>query len=158
MRAFKFLMEKDLALLFGVTGSGKTEIFISLIVETLKRGMRTIFLIPEISLTPQMESRLKNYFGDRVAVWHSKLKRAKRERILERIYRGEIYIVAGARSALFIPLKNVGLIIVDEEHDDSYKSMSRPRYHARGYGNIYGYLIGAKLSYQVPPPNGYIIL
>ncbi len=65
-------MEKDLALLFGVTGSGKTEIFISLIVETLKRGMRTIFLIPEISLTPQMESRLKNYFGDRVAVWHSK--------------------------------------------------------------------------------------
>ncbi len=155
--AFKLLMEKDLALLFGVTGSGKTEIFISLIVETLKRGMRTIFLIPEISLTPQMESRLKNYFGDRVAVWHSKLKRAKRERILERIYRGEIYIVAGARSALFIPLKNVGLIIVDEEHDDSYKSMSRPRYHARDMAIYMGNLIGAKviLSSATPTVTSY---
>ena len=76
--------------------------------------------MPEISLTPQMEKRLKSYFGDRVAMWHSKITKRKKESILEGIYSGEVQIVAGARSALFVPFDNLGLIVVDEEHDDSY--------------------------------------
>jgi primosomal protein N' (replication factor Y) len=130
-RAYKQILQKDRSLLFGVTGSGKTEIFISLMADTIKNGKRCIFLMPEISLTPQMKSRLERYFGKRVVIWHSKLTKKQKNKILESIYKGEIDIIAGARSALFTPLKNVGLIIVDEEHDDSYKAMMKPRYHAR---------------------------
>ncbi len=130
-RAYKQILQKDRSLLFGVTGSGKTEIFISLMADTIKNGKRCIFLMPEISLTPQMKSRLERYFGKRVVIWHSKLTKKQKNKILESIYKGKIDIIAGARSALFTPLKNVGLIIVDEEHDDSYKAMMKPRYHAR---------------------------
>ncbi len=87
--------------------------------------------MPEISLTPQMEERLRRYFKDRVAIWHSRLNRKQKRDILDKIHQGEIDIVAGARSALFTPLRDIGLIIVDEEHDDSYKSMMKARYHAR---------------------------
>ncbi len=128
---YEALSKEQVALLFGVTGSGKTELYIHRMAEMLKMGKSTILLMPEIALTPQMERRLKGYFGDRVALWHSKLSKKKKERILTGIDSGDITIVAGARSALFIPIKNLGLIIVDEEHDDSYKAMSRPRYHAR---------------------------
>ena len=130
-RVYKQILQKDRSLLFGVTGSGKTEIFISLMADTIKNGKRCIFLMPEISLTPQMKSRLVRYFGKRVVIWHSKLTKKQKNKILESIYKGEIDIIAGARSALFTPLQNVGLIIVDEEHDDSYKAMMKPRYHAR---------------------------
>ena len=130
-KAYEQLLQKDKALLFGVTGSGKTEIFISLMAKNIEEGKQCIFLMPEISLTPQMQTRLEKYFGKRIVMWHSKLTKKKKEEILEKIHNAEVDIVAGARSALFTPLGNLGLIIVDEEHDDSYKSMMKPRYHAR---------------------------
>ena len=144
-KVYEQLLKKDRALLFGVTGSGKTEIFISLMAKTIEEGKQCIFLMPEISLTPQMENRLKKYFGDRLAMWHSKLTKKKKEEILEKIYENKIDIIAGARSALFTPLDDVGLIIVDEEHDDSYKSMMKPRYHARDMAVYIGAKIGAKV-------------
>ena len=130
-RAYTALREKKNALLFGVTGSGKTELYITRMAEMLAEGKSSILLMPEIALTPQMERRLTRYFGESVALWHSRLRKKKKEEILEGIHEGHIRIVAGARSALFVPLRDLGLIIVDEEHDDSYKAMTRPRYHAR---------------------------
>jgi primosomal protein N' (replication factor Y) len=152
-KAYKAILKKDKALLFGVTGSGKTEIFISLFAKMLEEGKTSIFLMPEISLTPQMEKRLKVYFGDSIAMWHSKLTKKKKESILEGIEDGTIRIVAGARSALFVPLKNLGLIIVDEEHDDSYKAMTRPRYHARDVAVLMGAKLGAKVLLASATPS-----
>ena len=151
--AYQRLLTLDRALLFGVTGSGKTEIFISMMIEMIFEGKSSIFLMPEISLTPQMEKRLKIFFGDRVAMWHSKLSKKKKEQILEQVYRGEISIIAGARSALFVPLENVGLIIVDEEHDDSYKAMTRPRYHARDVAVLMAQKLGAKIILASATPS-----
>ncbi len=147
------LLKKDKSLLFGVTGSGKTEIFISLMAKMIEEGKTSIFLMPEISLTPQMEKRLKVYFGESVAMWHSKLTKKKKESILEGIYSGKIHIVAGARSALFVPLKNLGLIVVDEEHDDSYKAMTRPRYHARDVAVLMGQKLKAKVVLASATPS-----
>jgi len=107
--AYEQLLQKDRALLFGVTGAGKTEIFIALMAKMLEEGKTTIFLMPEISLTPQMEKRLKVYFGDAVAMWHSKITKKKKEQILEGIESGRVRIIAGARSALFTPIRDVGL-------------------------------------------------
>lgn len=152
-KAYDQLLEKDKALLFGVTGSGKTEIFISLMAKMLEEDKSCIFLMPEISLTPQMEKRLKVYFGDTVAMWHSKLTKKKKESILEGIYSGKVRIVAGARSALFVPLKDLGLIIVDEEHDDSYKAMTRPRYHARDVAVLMGQKLSAKVVLASATPS-----
>jgi len=156
-KAFESLLHKDRALLFGVTGSGKTEIFISLIFQMLSEGKTSIFLMPEISLTPQMEKRLKVYFGESVAMWHSKLTKKRKEVILEGIEQGSIRIIAGARSALFVPLSNLGLIVVDEEHDDSYKAMTRPRYHARDVAVLMGQKLGARvlLASATPSPASY---
>lgn len=151
--AYEALMQKDKALLFGVTGSGKTEIFIALMAQMLCEGKPSIFLMPEISLTPQMEKRLRAYFGEQVAMWHSKLTKKKKESILEDIYSGKVRIVAGARSALFVPLKDVGIIIVDEEHDDSYKAMTRPRYHARDVAVLMGSRLGAKVVLASATPS-----
>ena len=111
-KVYNQIQESSKTLLFGVTGSGKTEIFIKLMCQVLDEGKSSIFLMPEISLTPQMEKRLKQYFGDRVAMWHSKLTKKRKETILNGIASGEISIIAGARSALFVPLSNVGLIVV----------------------------------------------
>jgi len=152
-KAYDQLLNKDKALLFGVTGSGKTEIFISLIIKMMEEGKTSIFLMPEISLTPQMEKRLKVYFGDSVAMWHSKLTKKKKVSILEGIEEGSIRIIAGARSALFVPLFNLGLIIVDEEHDDSYKAMTRPRYHARDVAVLMGQKLGAKVVLASATPS-----
>ncbi len=152
-QAYDQLSHIDRALLFGVTGAGKTEIFISLMAKILHEGKTSIFLMPEISLTPQMEKRLQRYFGDRVAMWHSKLTKKQKENILEGIYSGRIVIVAGARSALFVPLQNLGLIVVDEEHDDSYKSMTRPRYHARDVAVLMGQKLGAKVVLASATPS-----
>ncbi|MEA3491543.1 MAG: primosomal protein N' [Campylobacterota bacterium] len=152
-RVYDAILQKERVLLFGVTGSGKTEIFISLMTQMLREGRSSIFLMPEISLTPQMEKRLKVYFGDHVAMWHSKLTKRKKEQILEGIDSGEIRIIAGARSALFTPLRDLGLIVVDEEHDDSYKAMTRPRYHARDVALLMGQKMGAKVLLASATPS-----
>jgi len=152
-KAYESLLKKERALLFGVTGSGKTEIFITLMAQMLDAGKTAIFLMPEISLTPQMEKRLKVYFGDTVAMWHSKLTPKRKEHILQAIEEGRVKIIAGARSALFTPLKNLGLIIVDEEHDDSYKAQTRPRYHARDVAVLMGQKMGAKVVLASATPS-----
>ncbi|MCB4752525.1 MAG: primosomal protein N', partial [Sulfurovum sp.] len=131
----------------------KTEIFIALMIQMLQQGKTSIFLMPEISLTPQMEKRLKVYFGDMVAMWHSKIAKKKKEQILEAIEEGKIRIVAGARSVLFTPMRNLGLIIVDEEHDDSYKSHTRPRYHARDVAVLMGQKMKAKVLLASATPS-----
>jgi len=122
-------------------------------IKTIKEGKRCIFLMPEISLTPQMQRRLEKYFGKRVVMWHSKLTKKQKNKILDSIYKGEVDIVAGARSALFTPLEEVGLIIVDEEHDDSYKSMMKPRYHARDMAVYIAHKIKAKLILASATPS-----
>jgi len=152
-KAYEQILQKDKSLLFGVTGSGKTEIFISLMIEMLRQRKSSVFLMPEISLTPQMEKRLKAYFGDAVAMWHSKVTKKKKREILEGIENGEVRIIAGARSALFVPLRDLGLIIVDEEHDDSYKAMTRPRYHARDVAVLMGQKLGAKVLLASATPS-----
>ncbi len=119
-------------LLHGVTGSGKTEIFIESIKTVMGMGKSSIVLIPEISLTPQIAGRFRDVFGEGIALWHSQLTKAQRAKTWDSINKGESKIVIGARSAIFSPIKNLGLIIVDEEHDASYKQESpSPRYHAR---------------------------
>ena len=151
--AYEQLLKKERALLFGVTGAGKTEIFIALMAKMLEEGKSSVFLMPEISLSPQMEKRLKVYFGDAVAMWHSKITKKKKAQILEGIEEGRIRIIAGARSALFTPLPDLGLIIVDEEHDDSYKAMTRPRYHARDVAVLMGQKLGAKVLLASATPS-----
>ena len=129
--AFKFYLEKKQFLLFANTGSGKTEIYIKAIEKVLNEKANAILLMPEISLTPQMQNRLEKVFGNSVAIWHSKVSKKRKEQVLDDIYSGDIKVVAGARSALFLPFKNLKLIVVDEEHDESYKSDSKPRYNAK---------------------------
>ncbi len=119
------------ALLFGVTGSGKTQVFIELIKSVLKDNKQVIMLVPEISLTPQMLRKFTGYFGNDVAVIHSGLSLGERLDEYKRIKKGEAKIVIGTRSSVFAPLKNLGLIIMDEEGEHSYKSDMTPRYHAR---------------------------
>jgi len=152
-KAYEAILQKEKSLLFGVTGSGKTEIFITLMIRMLQEGKTSIFLMPEISLTPQMEKRLKIYFGDTLAMWHSKISKKKKEQILSGIEEGRIRIIAGARSALFVPLNDLGLIIVDEEHDDSYKAMTRPRYHARDVAVLMGQKLGSKVLLASATPS-----
>jgi primosomal protein N' (replication factor Y) len=143
--AFSFLNLHEYSLLFGDTGSGKSEIYISLICQILSEEKSALYLLPEIGLTPQLESKLRTFFGDLVAIWHSKLSKKRRENILKEINEGKIRIVLGARSALFLPLYDIGLIIVDEEHDESYKSNNAPRYNARDLSLVMGKRIGAKV-------------
>lgn len=121
----------DCALLFGVTGSGKTSVFARLIDKTLSLGRNVIMLIPEISLTPQTVSRFEGLFGSLVSVIHSGLSLTERQNEYKRIKSGESKIVVGTRSAVFAPLDNIGLIVMDEEGEATYKSESSPRYNAR---------------------------
>ena len=119
-------------LLFGVTGSGKTEVYMQIIEKVLKKGKTAIILVTEISLTPQMVEQFSNRFGNQIAALHSALSEGEKYDEWRRIARGEANIVIGARSAIFAPLKNIGIIIMDEEHSDSYKQGDKnPRYHAR---------------------------
>lgn len=129
--AFDFLNNKKQALLFANTGSGKTEIYIKVIEQHIKQGKQAVLLMPEISLTPQMQKRLEKVFGTSIAIWHSKITKKKKETILQGLQEGSIKLIAGARSALFLPYSNLGVIIVDEEHDESYKSDSKPRLHTK---------------------------
>lgn len=123
--------EERVFLLQGVTGSGKTEVYLRAIQEALKNGRTALMLVPEISLTPQIVSRVRARFGRRVAVLHSGLSNGERYDEWRRIRRGEAQVVVGARSAVFAPLENIGIIIMDEEHESSYKQDDVPRYHAR---------------------------
>lgn len=126
-------------LLHGVTGSGKTEVYMELIEDALKRGKSSIVLVPEISLTPQMVERFQKRFGDNIAALHSALSDGEKYDEWRRIFRGEASIVIGARSAIFAPLKNIGMIIIDEEHSESYKqSDTNPRYNAKDIALIRG--------------------
>ncbi len=119
-------------LLHGVTSSGKTEIYIEIVRQTLESGRSVILLLPEIALTPQIAGRFRAVFGDTLALWHSKLPHATRAWTWKKICAGEFRVVIGARSAIFVPLKNLGLVVVDEEQEHSYKQDSNnPRYHAR---------------------------
>ena len=118
-------------LIYGVTGSGKTEIYLQLIDRVIKNGKDAIVLVPEISLTPQMVNRFLARFGNIIAVLHSKLSIGERYDEWQKIAKGEAKIVIGARSAIFAPVKNLGIIIIDEEHDMSYKADSTPRYNAK---------------------------
>ena len=130
------------ALLYGITGSGKTSVFIRVIDSVLKLGKTAVMLVPEISLTPQMVAKFKLLFGDKTALLHSSLSLGQRIDEFKRIKRGEASIVIGTRSAVFAPVSNLGVIIMDEEGEQSYKSDTSPRYHARdvaiqrcGYNN-----------------------
>ena len=118
-------------LLEGITGSGKTEVYLQVIAEVLNQGKTAIMLVPEISLTPQMVQRFKSRFGEHVAVMHSGLSQGEKYDEWRKIERGEAEVVVGARSAIFAPIENIGVIIVDEEHEASYKQEEPPRYHAR---------------------------
>ncbi|APX72584.1 primosomal protein N' [Companilactobacillus allii] len=123
--------KSDTFLIEGVTGSGKTEVYLQSIERALKQGHSALMLVPEISLTPQMVNRVTGRFGDKVAVLHSGLSNGERYDEWTRIENGEAQVVVGARSAVFAPLKDIGLIIIDEEHEASYKQDDNPRYHAR---------------------------
>ncbi len=118
-------------LLYGVTGAGKTEVYMNIIEEMIKDNKSAIMLVPEISLTPQIVERFINRFGNNVAILHSGLNNGEKYDEYRKILKGEVKIVVGARSAIFAPLKNLGLIIIDEEHSTTYKQDSHPRYNAK---------------------------
>ncbi|MGV3558584.1 MAG: replication restart helicase PriA [Larkinella arboricola] len=124
--------EKDIVLLHGITGSGKTEVYINLIQTALESGSQVLYLLPEIALTTQIVVRLKKVFGDKLGIYHSKFSDNERVEVWKGIVDGQYQFVVGVRSAVFLPFDNLGLIIVDEEHETSYKQHDpAPRYHAR---------------------------
>lgn len=124
------LNREDVYLLYGVTGSGKTEVYMQLMDKVIKMGKTALMLVPEITLTTQMISRLYARFGSEVAIFHSGLSDGEKYDEYLKIYRGEVNIVVGTRSAIFTPLNNLGIIILDEEHSETFKQDSNPRYHA----------------------------
>ena len=137
-RAFKEIVSsfnnKNVSLLHGVTSSGKTEIYVKLINEFLKQNKQILYLVPEIALTTQLISRLKKYFGNSLAVYHSKYSQEQRTEVWKKVIKNNIKarVIIGARSSIFLPFNNLGLIIVDEEHENAYKQFNpSPRYHAR---------------------------
>lgn len=125
-------------LLHGVTGSGKTEVYLQLIEDCLRRGRGALLLLPEIALTPQTLRRLRRRFPGQVAPYHSRLSHGERCAVWEAARSGRVPVVVGARSAVFSPVKDLGLIVVDEEHEPSYKADDRPRYHARDVALLRG--------------------
>ena len=137
---------KNVCLLHGVTSSGKTQIYIKLIEAYYKQGKQVLYLLPEIALTAQMIRRLQLHFGGNIAIYHSKFNNNERVELWNKIKTGEIRIVLGARSALFLPFKDLGLIVVDEEHDPSFKQQDpAPRYNARDAAVYYASLFNAKV-------------
>ncbi len=142
----KGLTEKEVALLHGVTGSGKTLLYIHKIKECLAQGKQAIFLLPEIGLTTHLVSRLYAYFGEEMGVYHSRFSNNERVEIWEKVRKGTYKLVVGARSAMWLPYTNVGLIICDEEHDMSYKQKDpAPRFHARDAAIYFASLFEAKV-------------
>lgn len=137
----------EVCLLHGVTSSGKTEVYIHLIQEQLEQGKNVLYLVPEIALTTQLTNRLQLVFGDSLLVYHSRFSDAERVEIYHAVRQADKpYIVIGARSAIFLPLQNIGLVIVDEEHESSYKQTEpAPRYHARSVAIVLAHRMGAKV-------------
>ncbi len=135
-------VKQHVVLLYGVTGSGKTEVYLQAIADVLERDQGAIVLVPEIALTPQTVGRFRARFGDGIAVLHSHLSDGERHDEWHRIRRGDAQVVVGARSAVFAPVKALGLIVVDEEHEPSYKQEDMPRYHARDIAVMRGHLEG----------------
>jgi len=134
------------SLLHGITGSGKTQLYVELIKKELAKGKQALFMLPEIALTAQMIRRLKMYLGNTIAIYHSKFNPNERVEIWNKVKTGEIKIVLGARSALFLPYKDLSLIVIDEEHDGSYKQQDpAPRYQARDTAIYYANKLGAKV-------------
>jgi primosomal protein N' (replication factor Y) (superfamily II helicase) len=133
-------LKPPVLLLYGVTGSGKTEVYLQAIQYAMDKGRGAIVLVPEISLTPQTLERFHGRFGDCVAVLHSSLGEGERHDEWHRVHEGKARIVIGARSALFAPVKNLGLIVVDEEHEPSYKQEESPRYNARDVAVMRGHM------------------
>lgn len=132
-------------LLHGVTGSGKTEVYMQLITEVLRGGQQALMMVPEIALTPQMVQRFSARFGDKIAVWHSGLSKGERFDQWGRVRSGAAAVVIGARSAVFAPFADLGLIIMDEEHDGSYRQEENPRYHTRVVAQLRQKITGCQL-------------
>ena len=151
--------EKNVTLLHGVTSSGKTEVYIHLIEEVLQQGKQVLYLVPEIALTTQLTDRLQAVFGDKLVVYHSKFSNAERVEIYHEVkgdeaMRREARVILGARSAIFLPFSNLGLIIVDEEHEPSYKQQDpAPRYHARSAAIMMAHWYGAKVLLGTATPS-----
>jgi len=138
--------KKQSVLLHGVTSSGKTMVYIRLMEQFLKQGKQVLYLLPEIALTAQIVSRLQKHFGTQIGIYHSKFNNNERVEIWNKVKSGEYKIVLGARSALMLPFKDLGLVVLDEEHDASYKQRDpAPRYHARDAALYYAQLFGAKV-------------
>ena len=147
--------EKNVVLLHGVTSSGKTEIYIHLIEEAISGGKQVLYLLPEIALTVQMMTRLKRVFGNRLGIYHSKYSDAERVEIWQKQLSDQPYdVILGARSAVFLPFKRLGLVIVDEEHESSYKQQDpAPRYHARSVAIVMAQAVGAKTLLGTATPS-----
>lgn len=138
--------QKDVVLLHGITGSGKTEVYIRLIQEVLLGGGQVLFMLPEIALTTQIVTRLQKVFGTSVGVYHSKFSDNERVEVYRQVLEGELSFVVGVRSSIFLPFTRLGLIIVDEEHETSYKQFDpAPRYHARDVAIMMAHHVGAKV-------------
>jgi primosomal protein N' (replication factor Y) len=128
----KCLVEKQVCLLHGITSSGKTHVYIKLIEQFIRRGQQILYMLPEIALTSQIIRRLQKNFGGYIGIYHSKFSQNERVEIWNKVKTGELKIVLGARSSLFLPFMNLGFIICDEEHDTSYKQQDpAPRYNGR---------------------------
>ena len=155
----KSWQEKNVTLLHGVTSSGKTEVYIHLIEEVLQQGKQVLYLVPEIALTTQLTDRLQAVFGDKLVVYHSKFSNAERVEIYHEVkgdeaMRREARVILGARSAIFLPFSELGLIIVDEEHEPSYKQQDpAPRYHARSAAIMMAQWYGAKVLLGTATPS-----
>ena len=147
--------EKNVCLLHGVTSSGKTEVYIHLIEETIRQGKQVLYLLPEIALTTQITERLQRVFGPRLGIYHSKFPDAERVEIWQKQLSEEGYdIILGVRSSVFLPFRNLGLIIVDEEHENTYKQQDpAPRYHARNAAIVLAAMYGAKTLLGTATPS-----
>ena len=138
--------DKEVVLLHGITGSGKTEVYIHMIKQALESGTQVLFLLPEIALTTQIVVRLRKVFGDKMGIYHSKFSDNERVEVWKGIIEGKFQFVVGVRSAVFLPFTNLGLIIVDEEHETSYKQFDpAPRYHARDVAVVMAYMHHGKV-------------
>lgn len=138
--------EKDVVLLHGVTASGKTQLYIRLIEDQVAAGRQVLYLLPEIALTAQITERLRMHFGDKLGVYHSRFNDNERAEVWHKVLNKEYQVIVGARSAVFLPLQELGLVIVDEEHETSYKQFDpAPRYHARDTAIYLGHIHGGKV-------------
>lgn len=149
------MLKKNVVLLHGVTSSGKTEIYIHLIQKALDEGKQVLYLLPEIALTVQMTTRLRSVFGDRLGIYHSKYSDAERVEIWRKQLSAQPYdIIIGARSALWLPFRNLGLVVIDEEHETSFKQQDpAPRYHARSAAIVLAAMYGAKTLLGTATPS-----